>query len=90
MSTKHRDKILNTLCCMSDRQVDDKIKPKIRALIGRSNEDIKDDLLSIIDECVYGALTSDFEIRVLNIIWQQCGGTDEELKNRKSPDDRDF
>lgn len=77
-----RDEIFKMLCQLSDRQFDSSLKPRVLALVGRPNEDIKDELLQIIDDCINGALCSDFEIKVLNVVWLCCGGTDEELLNR--------
>lgn len=86
MVVEARDKMFDILCQMSDRQVDPKAKERIKALMGRPNEEIKDELLGLIDDIVYCSWTSSFEIKVLETIWMGCGGTKEELHNRSVAD----
>ena len=74
------EKIIEMLCISSDRALDDRIKPRLRALVGR--DDIKDELMGIIDDCVFAGLTSDLVISILHRLWQDEGGTIEELKKR--------
>ena len=82
MIPEKRDEMIDLLCQGSDRQIDDCVKPRLQALKGRANEDVKDELLGIIDDCVYAALTSDFTITAMNIMWENCGGTKQELQER--------
>jgi hypothetical protein len=77
-----RDDMLNVMCEMSDRQVDPKAKERMKLMLGRSNADIKDELLGLLDDIAFYAWTSDFEIRVLERIWFGCGGTQEEIQAR--------
>lgn len=72
MNMANRDKIFNALCEMSDRQVDPIVKSRIRQFIGRSDSEIKDELKILIDDIVYGSLTSDFEVMVLDTIWREA------------------
>ena len=77
-----RDEMFNILCQMSDRQVDKQVKCRLNTFMGRPNAEIKDELLGLIDDSVYCAWTSDFEIAVMNIIWMEIGGSEQELKER--------
>ena len=77
-----RDELLATLCKLSDQQFDDSLKPRLRAIMGRPNAEIKDELLGIIDDCTYCSLCSAFEIKALHYIWIGCGGTEQELAER--------
>jgi len=77
-----RDEMFGILCKMSDRQVDQAVKDRLQTFIGRTNEEIKDELLGLIDDSVFCAWTSDFEIRVMERIWFEIGGSKEELAER--------
>jgi hypothetical protein len=79
-----RDEMFNILCQMSDRQVDQQVKDRLKTFMGRPNAEIKDELLGLIDDSVYCAWTSDFEIRVMDTIWMGIGGSDQELKERNA------
>ena len=62
----------------SDRQIDAVITSELKALAGLdviASAQIKD----ILDRCAYGALCSDFVMRVLDVVWHQI--LDEEAKN---------
>lgn len=76
--------MIDHLCTGSDRMLDDCVKPRLQALKGRPLEDVKDELLGIIDDCVYAALTSDFVVQVLHILWLNCGGSEQELQERNA------
>lgn len=93
MNSSQRDGIFRQICQISDRQVDPQVKARLCALIGRTNEGIKDELLGLIDDIVFFAWTGDFESQVLQIVWRQIGGSDEELAARnaeiKNPDKAD-
>lgn len=84
MEVEKRDEMFNILSGMSDRQVDPAAKARLKTLIGRPNAEIKDELLGLIDDIVYCAWTSDFEIRVLETIWFNIGGSPEELAQRNA------
>jgi hypothetical protein len=77
-----RDGMIDVLCSMSDRQVDSIVKPRLQAIKGRPNSEVLDEFMGIIDDCVYSALTSDFEIRVMHVMWLNMGGTEESLTTR--------
>tara|TARA_Y100000034_G_C6902535_1_gene417746 strand:+ start:2305 stop:2553 length:249 start_codon:yes stop_codon:yes gene_type:complete len=49
-----------------------------------NNEEVQCELLGIIDDCVYAALTSDFTIKVLHTMLMSIGYTEELLKERNS------
>lgn len=80
-----RDEIFDILCQMSDRQVDRNVKDRLKKFIGRPDAEIKNELLALIDDIVYFSWTSNQEIKALEQIWFECGGSKEELKNRKLP-----
>lgn len=61
MNIAVRDEIFGTLCELSDRQCDPHVKDRLKTFIGRSNDDVKDELLGLIDDCVYAAWTSNFD-----------------------------
>ena len=86
MEVADRDEMFNILCEMSDRQVDRKVKDRLKAFLGRPNEEIKDELLGLVDDIVFYSWTSDFEIKVLEQIWCGCGGSMQELHSRKVED----
>lgn len=82
MDQATRDDIFTCLCEMSDRRVADVLKPRIAALIGRTDADIKDEFLGIIDDAVYCALLPDIYIQYFEKMWMSFGGTKEELIER--------
>ncbi len=82
MEVAKRDEIFGVLREMSDRQVDPAVKKRLLTLIGRPNEDIKDELLGLIDDIAYFSWTSDFEIGVMHTIWCNIGGSELELQER--------
>lgn len=84
MDITKRDEMFDILCRLSDRQCDPIVKKRIKTLMGRPNEEIKDELLGIIDDAVYSSLTSNFEIMAMNHIWQAIGGTAQELAARNA------
>ncbi len=74
--------LIDVLIQAPDRQLDDKLKPRLTALKNRPLPEIKDELLGIIDDCVFGSLTSGMVIRLLHNFWIHCGGTEKELQQR--------
>lgn len=84
-------RLIDHLCTGPDSQLDECIKPRLQALRELPFSEAKDQLLGIIDDCVYASLCSDFVILVLNIMWKTLGGTEIEslqrlilLKNREN------
>ena len=82
INIEERDKMIGILCSISDQQFDAAAKKRLSAMIGRPNEDIKDELLGLIDDCVYYSWSGGFEITTLRIIWEEIGGSPEELQAR--------
>lgn len=83
MNVQTRDELIEKLCEGSDRQIDDSIKPRLKALQGRPNEEeVQCELLGIIDDCVYTALASGFTIRVLHMMLMNIGYTESKLAAR--------
>jgi len=79
MDIETRNKALEILCSMSDRQVDPQAKFRIRPMLIMSNEELIEPLLYLLDDCCYYSWTSDFEIMVLDHIWKQIGGKSEDM-----------
>src|SRR4051812_45273731 len=82
MEVAFRDETFELLCQISDQQVDAAVKRRLKAFRGRPNEEVKDELLGLIDDIVYCAWTSDFELKALYVIWLEIGGSEEELAER--------
>ncbi len=51
-------------------QMDPVIAIRLKALTAQQNI-TSDQILAVIDDCVYGSLCSDFCITVMNIIWKE-------------------
>ena len=77
-----RDEIFGMICEMSHQQVEPVVKTRLKAMAGKSNEDIKDELLGLIDDIVFCSWTSGFEIKILDHVWHSIGGSQEELDSR--------
>lgn len=84
MDVKIRDDLFFTICQMSHNSVDPQVKKRIEEMVGRSNEDVKDELLGLIDDIAYYALTTGVVQTSLDIIWKQIGGSDQELAERNA------
>jgi hypothetical protein len=84
MEIKDRDEIFDIICRLSEQVLDPVVIPRLQALKNRSSEDIKDELLGIIDDIVFCAWSSDFIISVLHKVWISSGGKEEELTNRNT------
>ena len=83
MNVQTRDELIEKLCKGSDRQIDDSLKPRLKALQGRPNEEgVQCELLGIIDDCVYAALASGFTIKVLHVMLMNIGYTEGKLADR--------
>jgi hypothetical protein len=82
MEESARDEMIDILCTMSDRQVEPCVKPRLREIKGRPNAEVLDEFMGIIDDCVFAAWTSDFEIKVMHTMWISMGGTEEALAAR--------
>lgn len=70
--------VIDKLCEGSNTQINAIVKPRLQALKGKSKEQCCVELKSILDDCVYSALCSDFVIQVLDMLWKQCGGSHEQ------------
>jgi len=75
---------LSTFCMASDRHVDKSIVDRVRELKGVSSMEALPKLHKIINDCVYGALVSDFALRVLLISYRIIGGKDEDFHSPPS------
>lgn len=72
------NKTIDHLVTGSDRMIDNKLFPRLLALKDRGF-DCKDEVLGIIHDTQYFALSSDFVVRVFYILWEMCGGTNAQL-----------
>lgn len=70
----NNDTILTMLTGFSDSQLAASMTEKLRDLIGKPDEEVKTGLHEILDRCAYGALASDFVMRVLDGMWRELGG----------------
>ncbi len=66
--------LVDGLCKGSDRQIDASCKPRLQALLTTPMPARRIKLLEILDDCVYASLSSDFVVRVLNILYEDMGG----------------
>lgn len=83
LTIEHRDEMFGMICKMSDMQVDEAVKVRLRHFMGKPHDEIKDWLLGLIEDCRFASLTSSFEMQVLDTVWRCVGGTEEELENRR-------
>ena len=67
-SIESRDQLFNLICGGNDREVDPQVKDRLREFLGKANDEVKDPLLGLIDDCVFCSLTSDAVICCLNFI----------------------
>lgn len=76
------DTILVTLSMAPEGEIDEKITPKFRELMGKSEEEVAEGLLAIIGECgVYG-YASDFAMAAINQTYSMVNAV-VELKKMK-------
>lgn len=70
------DELIEKLCKLSDRQLDETLKPRLLALKGRKDDEVKSEVLSIIADCINYALCSGFVLTVLQegVYVRMCGG----------------
>lgn len=66
--------VLEKLAEGSDRQIDASMVKKLKALKGKTTDEVKTGLHEILDLSAHGALASDFVMRVLDYEWQRLGG----------------
>ena len=78
---KARDEILTSMLGLSDRRFDPSAKENVKKLIGMSDEEVRKPLIFLLDDCVYGSLCSGFDINLLDVLYRQAGGTDEEMRS---------
>lgn len=78
MKQEDRDELFLILTQLSDAQFDPAPKAHLKTLMGRPNEEIRKELLFLLDDCVYGSLCSSFEIAALDAIYHSIGGSEQE------------
>lgn len=74
------NELIDTLCSGSDRQIDEELKPRLKALKGREDDGVKEEVLQIIGDCINYSLCSGFVLTVLQtvIYVDMCGGNIDE------------
>lgn len=77
------DNVLITLAIAPEKEIDKKITPKIRALVGKPVEEIATGLLAIISECGVYDLASDFAMEAMNQTYSLVNAVAELKKMRK-------
>lgn len=82
MDIEFRDKTFELMLNISDAGFDALAKQRLKTFMGRPNEEIKDELLGLIDDIVYYAWSSSFELMVLDQVWKEIGGSQKELEER--------
>jgi hypothetical protein len=69
----------NTLISMlseaPDSQLDGKMRAKLKDLVGKTDKEVADGILYVLDHSARGALASDFVMQVLHLEWKKLGGT---------------
>ena len=80
--TSTRDRVLEIICSISVDALDNSINIRLKDLIGKSDAEIKDKLLGIIDDCAFASLATTVLITSLDHLWRSIGGTEEELVER--------
>lgn len=68
------DKLLQTLSEAPETQIDAQITKRIKGLVGGNDELVQAELKTILDDCAFGALASDFAMNVLDGAWRSVGG----------------
>jgi hypothetical protein len=63
--------VVNKMMNLSDRQLDPYAKQKLERLLTVEDIDKPGYLLCILDDMVHGALSSDFEIQCLDLLWKR-------------------
>ena len=76
MDEETRDKALEIICQMSDRELDQAAITRLKPLLGLPNDQMKDALHDILDDCVFYAWGSGRMIIMLDILWRACGGVE--------------
>ena len=87
MSMKTLDNVLIALAIAPEGEIDKKITPKFRELMGKSEEEIAEGLLALIGECgVYG-YASDFAMAAINQTYSMVNAVVELRKIKKEKED---
>lgn len=81
--TPHEE-IINILLEAPDSQIDKSIVERL-GMLKSTSIDRKLEMMSILDDCIYGALASDFAMKAMYyVFFEILGGTKEDLANYKS------
>lgn len=66
--------LLDKIATAPDSQLDATMVDKLKALKGKTTEEVKTGLHEILDLSAHGSLASDFVMRVLDHEWKRIGG----------------
>lgn len=77
------DNVLIALAIAPEGEIDKKITPKFRELMGKSEEEIAAGLLAIIGECGVYNLASDFAMAAMNQTYSMVNAVIEMKKMKK-------
>jgi hypothetical protein len=73
--------MIETLSTAPDSQIDASITARLKDLIGKPLEEVKTEIRHIVDDCVFGGLTSGFALIAIRGLYNILGGDDEDFKN---------
>lgn len=88
ISIEDRDKLIESLCQLSDEQFEARAKKRLKELLTKPHEEIKNKLRGIVAHCQYAAWCSDFEIWAMYTILDSIGWSkqEEELFSKRIED----
>ena len=75
--------MIETLSTAPDSQIDASITARLKDLIGKPLEEVKTEIRHIVDDCVFGGLTSGFSLIAIRGLYNILGGDDEDFRNDK-------
>lgn len=80
------EELLTLMADAPDSQMDKSITERLRNLKGKPIPEIKTEVMHIMDDCVYGALASDFGMHALIILHEVfLDGKDEDFNDENCP-----
>jgi hypothetical protein len=69
-----------------DDQIDKKITKRLRNLIGKPIPEIKTEVMHVIDDCVFGSLSSGFALETLHLLHENLlDGKPEDWNDKNCP-----
>lgn len=80
MTSEKADEIINQLCTMSDRQLDQSMVQKLKVAYGAPVEKKVVIIAEVLDLSAHGSLASGFTMTVLDILFKELGGPNMEFE----------